>query len=107
MTTHDPADDPRVYHVLEERTVLDMLRELAPDVALAPREEELLKEHLVYEKVDVIESRNADSARRAAAKQSFAAHRHIDGTTVTLIPVAARSWHPREVHVRQDLRVTL
>jgi hypothetical protein len=106
LTTHDPADDPRVYHVLEERTVLDILRELLPDVALTPADEELLKDRLVYEKVDVIESRNADSARRAAAKRSFAAHRHIDGT-VTLIPVAARSWHPREVHVRQDLRVTL
>jgi hypothetical protein len=106
--TSPPADElrspTRTYHVLEERTLADLVLERLADEdgPYTAGDLEKLLDEPVYEPVTITEARNTEGALRNGAKA-------IVGRAgeVTLIPVSSRSWHPEQVTIAVERIVTV
>lgn len=96
----------RTYHVLEERSlgdlVLERLGDEYPNGITPTALWDLLGDELIYDRIATTDARNTEGALRNAAKQ-------IQGRSgeVTLIPVSDRSWHPESVTIRVEQIVTV
>src|SRR4051794_35323124 len=86
--------EPRRYHVLEERDLSDVVRELL-DTPTAAAVADMLRGKVVFDLVAVTDARNPETAVRNAAK--VAASR---SGQMHLIAVADRMFQPLAVRVR-------
>jgi hypothetical protein len=95
----------RTYHVIEERSLADLVLERLEGEIDQPWTPEVVRQFLdepVYEPVTITEARNSEGALRSAAKAIIGR-----AGDVTLIPVSSRSWHPETVTIAVERIVTV